>query len=71
MAKITVEIRAEWCKSCGLCVEACPKSVLGIDESILNAKGYSPAAVLRPEACVGCASCALMCPDSAIRITRD
>lgn len=71
MARITVEILAELCKSCGLCVEACPKCVLGIDETVLNARGYSPAAVLRPENCVGCGNCAVMCPDSVIRIIQD
>ena len=28
MAKGRVEVREDYCKSCGLCVEVCPKKVL-------------------------------------------
>ena len=59
------------CKGCGLCVRACPKNVLELSRTKLNAKGYHPAEVARPEDCIGCASCARTCPDVAIRIERD
>ena len=58
MAKGRVIFNVERCKSCGLCVEACPK-------------GYNPAKIVDEEKCVGCASCALMCPDVVITVERD
>ena len=71
MAKITVSINELICKGCGLCARACPKNVLELSRTKLNAQGYHPAEVVRPEDCIGCASCARTCPDVAIRIERD
>ena len=69
MAKLT--IASETCKGCGLCARACPKGVLALSKTKLNAKGYHPAEVVNPDDCIGCASCARTCPDVAIRIERD
>ena len=41
MVKLT--INEERCKGCGLCVRACPKKLLQISKTKLNAKGYHPA----------------------------
>ena len=71
MAKVTVTINELICKGCGLCVRACPKNVLELSKTKLNAKGYHPAEFARPEDCIGCASCARTCPDVAIRIEKD
>ena len=68
---VKVMINELLCKSCGLCVRACPKGVLALSKTKLNAKGYHPAEPVNPEACVGCASCARTCPDVAIRIERE
>ena len=68
MVKVTINELV--CKGCGLCVRACPKNVLALSRTKLNAKGY-PAEVVAPEACIGCASCARTCPDVAIRIEKD
>ena len=59
------------CKGCGLCVRACPKQILALSKTKLNAKGYHPAEMTDQEACIGCASCARTCPDVAIRIEKD
>lgn len=59
------------CKGCGLCARACPKGVLELSKTKLNAKGYHPAEVTDQEACIGCASCARTCPDVAIRIEKE
>ena len=67
MVKVTINELV--CKGCGLCVRACPKSVLALSK--LNAKGYHPAEVVDQAACIGCASCARTCPDVAIRIEKD
>ncbi len=69
MVKLTINELV--CKGCGLCVRACPKGVLALSKTKLNAKGYHPAEVATAEACIGCASCARTCPDVAIRIEKD
>ncbi|MCG6930659.1 MAG: 4Fe-4S binding protein [Desulfofustis sp.] len=63
-------IASETCKGCGLCVFVCPESVLCIDDTVVNSRGYHPAAVADPERCIACISCALMCPDTAITVER-
>ena len=40
MAKVTVTINELVCKGCGLCVLACPKNVLELSKTKLNAKGF-------------------------------
>ena len=68
MAKVTIEFNV--CKGCGLCVGACPKKIIALSATKLNAKGHSPAEVIDPEACIGCAFCATMCPDCAITVEK-
>jgi len=65
-----VSIREDICKGCGLCAAACPKKIVALAESRLNAKGYHPAAVEDMEQCIGCAFCAVMCPDCAITVEK-
>ena len=69
MVKVTINEIV--CKGCGLCVRACPKNVLALSRTKLNAIGYHPAEVADPENCIGCASCARTCPDVAIRIEKE
>lgn len=68
MGKVT--FKEELCKSCGLCVNACPLKILALDKERINAKGYHPVACVAPEKCTGCASCARMCPDVVITVER-
>ena len=68
MAKVT--INQDRCKGCGLCVEACPKKILVIDENTVNSKGYSPAAMTDQSKCIACAFCARMCPDCVITVEK-
>ncbi len=69
MVKLTISELV--CKGCGLCVRACPKGVLALSKTKLNAKGYHPAEVVDQAACIGCGSCARTCPDVAIRIEKE
>ena len=69
MVKLTISELV--CKGCGLCVRACPKGVLALSKTKLNAKGYHPAEVVDQAACIGCASCARTCPDVALRIEKE
>ena len=68
MVKVTINELV--CKGCGLCVRACPKNILALSRTKLNAKGYHPAEFAVPEECIGCASCAIMCPDCIITVER-
>ena len=50
---------------------ACPKHIIALSKTKINAKGYHPAEVTDMEACIGCTSCARTCPDVVIRIEKD
>ena len=54
-------IDARRCKSCGLCVDACPKGVLAIGTEI-NGQGYNYIERVHPEKCVLCNICGVVCP---------
>ena len=60
----------ERCKGCSLCVVACPKHVLNLQEKEVNNRGYHYAYMAVPEECIGCQSCALVCPDACIEVYR-
>jgi len=63
-----IKIDRDRCKSCGLCIECCPRNLLGLDTE-LNKRGVLPAKFTgEPEKCTGCGNCAAMCPDAAIEI---
>ena len=59
--EVKLEINAEWCKGCGICVAFCPKRVLE-----LNRKDKSEAVRLKD--CIACMMCELRCPDMAIEV---
>ena len=65
-----VVVLREYCKSCGLCVNICPKSVLTIGD-IANQKGYYPVIVTDDAKCISCAMCAIVCPDVALEVSRE
>ena len=69
MNKVT--FRTDRCKGCGLCVDVCPKKIIALDTSALNAKGYHPAVITDQEKCIACAMCATMCPDCVIKVEKD
>jgi len=68
MAMITVN--EDTCKGCGLCVDACPKTIMEINKEHMNKKGYHPAHCAALADCIGCAFCAMMCPDVAITVEK-
>lgn len=67
MAKINV--LAEYCKGCQLCIAACPNGVLKVGDKT-NAKGYYTIVAGNEEKCIGCTMCALVCPDVAIEVYK-
>ena len=68
MAKLT--FKTDFCKGCGLCVDACPKQVLALAKDKINKKGLYPVEAVHPDKCIGCAFCAPMCPDCVIMVER-
>lgn len=64
-----VVFNEEICKSCQLCVKACPTNVIVLAD-YLNEKGYRPAMVAEQEHCISCGKCAQICPDSVITVYR-
>jgi len=64
-----VVFRADRCKSCGWCIEYCPKGNIRFGEA-MNAKGKHPAEMIDEDACTGCGQCALVCPDICISVYR-
>ncbi|MCR4399770.1 MAG: 4Fe-4S binding protein [Syntrophomonadaceae bacterium] len=71
MPKGRVTLDEGRCKACELCIFYCPRGVLGIDKSRINAQGYHPATAVAPEKCNGCAICGRMCPDLVIEVERE
>ncbi|HDD53295.1 MAG TPA: 4Fe-4S dicluster domain-containing protein [Thermosulfidibacter takaii] len=65
-----VVIDEERCKGCGLCVEACPHSLLMLGEKEVNKGGYHPVVCVSQSDCTGCALCAEVCPDICIEVYR-
>lgn len=64
-----IEVNEMYCKGCELCVNACPKKVLVLDEEHLTPKGYHPV-MLIDEGCTGCGICAVVCPEAALTVFR-
>ncbi|MCK4905783.1 4Fe-4S binding protein [bacterium] len=62
-----IQIKEEKCKGCQICINFCPRGVLGISKKI-NKKGFYPVEVIHKEKCSGCGICFLVCPDVAIEI---
>jgi 2-oxoglutarate ferredoxin oxidoreductase subunit delta len=65
-----IRIKAARCKSCGLCIEACPKGSIFISKRI-NEKSYFPAEFNKRNECTGCGLCAVVCPEAIIEVYRE
>lgn len=63
-----LDIASDRCKGCELCVAACPKHVLALDLTVVNALGYHPIELLDAGLCTSCAFCARVCPDLVFTI---
>jgi len=71
MAKVkgSIVVNIERCKGCGVCIPACPTTVIALADEV-NGKGYHYAYMANPETCIGCANCALVCPDAVITVYK-
>jgi len=67
-----IRINIELCKSCKLCLSACPRKLIEMEAELLNSKGFHPASPKEEGKgkCVGCAFCAIICPHLAIEVDR-
>ena len=63
-----LEIDADRCKGCELCLDACPKACLAIDTTTVNRLGHHPIRLTDPGACTSCALCARTCPDAVFTV---
>ncbi len=55
-------LTVNWCKSCGICMEICPRGVLGAEEVTKKV------ILITPERCNGCGLCEISCPDYVFTI---
>lgn len=63
-----LDIATDRCKGCELCVTACPKHVLELDQSVVNALGHHPVRLTDAAACTSCVLCARVCPDAVFTV---
>lgn len=63
-----LDIAADHCKGCGLCVAVCPQHVLELDPVVVNPLGYHPVRLTDAAACTSCALCARICPDAVFAV---
>jgi indolepyruvate ferredoxin oxidoreductase beta subunit len=61
---VRLEITAQWCKSCDICVKFCPERCLRLNSERI-------AELTEPQKCTGCRVCEWLCPDFAIRVHLD
>lgn len=60
--KKKLEVVVNWCKACGICMQLCPKDVLGEEDVTKRV------ILIAPEKCNGCGLCELACPDYVFTI---
>ena len=70
MAKVKWVVKKDFCKSCGFCINSCPKKILRLDKN-LNKLGVLPVCIEDENKCTGCAICALVCPEACIEIYKE
>lgn len=64
MAYIVIDEKK--CKSCYLCIDACPRDLIEISEKTGITGNFTVKFNKEKGACTGCKSCAISCPDLAI-----
>ncbi len=62
-----IEVKNDWCKGCGICIEKCPVDALEESDE-LNKRGIRPPKLKENNECNFCRLCELVCPDFAITV---
>jgi len=68
LPKYGVNVESAKCDGCKLCIEFCPKEVLGTDTEKFNSRMLHYAVAVNPEDCTGCRQCERICPTASIFI---
>ncbi len=63
-----VLIATDRCKGCELCISACTKGSLALDEGRVNVLGYHPVQLVNAATCTSCVLCARVCPDCVLTV---
>lgn len=68
--KFSLRIQQDKCKSCRLCIVACPLKHLEFSKT-LNKKGVVFVRAKVDSGCSGCSACVLVCPDNCIAVIEE
>lgn len=66
----TVQVKAETCMACGLCVKRCPMDAVQLMFSSKASNKFNKAAVVSKEACIGCGVCVHKCPTDSLTLVQ-
>ena len=66
-----IKVNNSRCKSCYLCINACPKGLIKKSDKTNRHGDYLVEFVDPNNECLGCAMCAKRCPDVAIEVFKD
>ena len=61
-----IKIDETKCKSCYLCIDACPKKLIKKSSQMGKMGQYIVEFDNKSNDCIACANCAMVCPDLAI-----
>ncbi|MFH1198819.1 MAG: 4Fe-4S dicluster domain-containing protein [Candidatus Omnitrophota bacterium] len=64
-----VNINQERCKGCLLCLSACSKKSIIVEQKV-NIRGVKTVKFKDGAECIGCAMCAVICPEACIEIIQ-
>jgi 2-oxoglutarate ferredoxin oxidoreductase subunit delta len=65
-----IEVKADWCKGCNICIDRCPVGALEESDE-LNKRGVRPPKLKKINQCNYCRLCELLCPDLAITVITE
>jgi len=68
MARVIIDM--DRCKGCRLCTTVCPKKIVEMSKTKINAQGFHPAQITDEGQCIACAMCARICPDTVFKIEK-